>query len=328
MARLSDVPVIWRTIGPKEFVLRVWREMGEDDLFVWAAAMAYSWLFAIFPFLLFLLGLLPFIPSATKDTALKEIQQFVYSTMPQAAADTIWNNVYEILSKPHGGILGIGLLLTLWGASGGMNMTVTALERCYEIDPGRPFYKKRPVAIGLTFIVATLILLVVVLLPVGTLAIKWLETRGQNYLYVSTPAIWTLRIIRYPLALLVMFTVVNVVYFFGPAIRQRYIFITPGGLFCVLVWIMLGLSFRIYVDKFGKYNETYGTVGGVAILLLFFYFDAAVLLVGAEINSEIDFETLKVPRGSRNFRRVYTEPEAKQADSPAASSDPPAAASS
>src|SRR5881394_3824781 len=99
-----------------------------------------------------------------------------------------------------------------------------------------------------------------------------------------------------------MFSVVNILYHWGPSIKQRFSYITPGAVFAVTVWILLAVGFRLYVDKFGKFNETYGTVGGVAILLLAFYIDAYVLLVGAEINSEIDFTVLGVPRGSRDFR--------------------------
>src|SRR5881394_2666234 len=99
-----------------------------------------------------------------------------------------------------------------------------------------------------------------------------------------------------------MFSVVNILYHWGPSIKQRFSYITPGAVFAVTVWILLAVGFRLYVDKFGEFNETYGTVGGVAILLLAFYIDAYVVLVGAEINSEIDFAVLGVPRGSRDFR--------------------------
>jgi membrane protein len=93
---------------------------------------------------------------------------------------------------------------------------------------------------------------------------------------------------RYGLALMLMLAIVAVIYHFGPNIKQRWKFITPGSVFTVGVWLLLGVVFRVYVDRFGKYGETYGAVGGVIILLFFFYLDALVLLVGAEINSEVD----------------------------------------
>ena len=101
-----------------------------------------------------------------------------------------------------------------------------------------------------------------------------------------------------------MVTVVAVIYYNGPSIRHRFVWLTPGGVFAIVVWLVLGFAFRFYVQKWGKYNETYGTVGGVVILLLFFYIDALVLLIGAEINSEVDFEVLKVRRGTRDFTKA------------------------
>jgi membrane protein len=96
------------------------------------------------------------------------------------------------------------------------------------------------------------------------------------------------QVTRYGLALLLLLAIVAVIYHFGPNIRQRWRFVTPGSVFTVGVWLLLGVAFRIYVDHFGRYGEMYGAVGGVIVLLFFFYLDALVLLVGAEINSEID----------------------------------------
>jgi membrane protein len=113
-------------------------------------------------------------------------------------------------------------------------------------------------------------------------------------------------VVRWSLALVFMFSVVAIVYYMGPNIRHRFNWITPGSVFSVLVWVLLGIGFRVYVDRVAQqsYARTYGTLGGVAILLLLFYIDALVLLIGAEINSEIDFEVLKVRRGTRDLRKA------------------------
>ena len=312
MARLGDIPQLFRQVGPLKFIGRVKREVDADHVFAMAAALAYSWLFAIFPFMVFLLGLLPYLPERVKDRTKAEIRMMVYQSIPSdEAAGTIWNNVNDILSRHRGGLLGIGLLVTIWGASGGMNMTLSAMDRCYELDRARPFYRQRPFAILLTVIVALLVISIILLIPVGTILINWLKDHGQWY--VSTPLFWIWRIARYPLAVLAMFSILNILYHFGPAIRQSYSFITPGALFCVVVWVMLGLGFRYYIESFSRYNETYGTLGGVVILLLLFYLNALVLLIGAEINSEIDYEILGVPRGSRDFRRLGEKPAGQSA---------------
>lgn len=261
--------------------------------------MAYSWLFAIFPFLIFLLSLLPLLPESVKEDAKGKIFETCYQYFPKTAADTLWTNVVEILNRPQASLLSIGLVVAIWSASGGIHMTITAIEKCYELEKGRPYYKQRLMALALTVVIATLIFLLLILLPIGTIVIHWLEKADNGY--ISSPLLWTWRILRYPIALIVMFTVVHVLYYFGPNIKQKYHYATPGAVFCVMVWVVLGLLFRLYVERFGKFNETYGTVGGVAVLLLFFYIDALVLLIGVEINSEIDFEILGVRRGSMDF---------------------------
>jgi membrane protein len=300
MARLSDIPVVFRTVGVWGLTKRVWGQIQEDNLATWAAALAYSWLFAVFPFLVFLLSLLPYLPEQTKQSTEDQMKAMVYQYVPQDGAEAIWKNVNFVLTQRRATWSVIGLALAIWGASRGINMTISALDKCYELDRGRPIYRQIPVSFLMTVVVALLIICVLVLLPIGTIAVAWIKAHAHDY--VSKPFLWGLNILRYPLALILMFSVLNILYHFGPSIKQRFSYITPGAVFAVTVWILLGLGFRIYVEKYAKFNETYGAAGGVVILLTAFYFDALVLLVGAEINSEIDFAVLGVPRGSRDFR--------------------------
>ena len=304
MARLSDVPRVFAATGFLPFGRRVYDQLVEDNLLTWASALAYSWLFAVFPFMIFLISLLPHLPTSMLEKVKTEIAELVY-TLPKDAADTIWLNVEpkldEQLKQPKGWLTLVGLGVALWAASGGMAMTMAALDKCYELESGRPFYKQRGLAVLLTVTVAVLILLVVVLLPVGTAVRTWLI--HKHYITASNIG-WVVLfdLVRWLLALLFMASALTLVYHVGPSIKHRFYWLTPGALFCMVVWVVLGLAFRLYIERFGKYQQTYGTVGGVAVLLLFFYVDALVLLIGAEINSEIDFEVLKVKRGTRDFR--------------------------
>ena len=310
MARLSDVPAVLRTVGLVPFAKRVWHEIVDDDLFTWGAALAYSWLFAVFPFLIFLLTLLPYLPAVAKDRAFEEAHTLVFQVFPGQGAQTVWDNIAgnlnNLLHHPEGKLLPrlLGIVLTLWAASGGMNMTMSALDKCYEIERTRPFYRARPVAVGLTLVVAVLVVLILCLLPLGTIGKHWVERQHYRGLHPGSPAFIVFDVVRWTLSLFFMVSVLAVVYHRGPSIRHRFHWLTPGGVFAVLVWVILGFTFRLYVEKYGKYNQTYGTVGGVVVLLLFFYLDALVLLVGAEINSEIDFEVLKVRRGTRDFTKA------------------------
>jgi len=304
MARLSDVSKVIGSVGVVGFAKRVWGQVVEDNLFTWASALAYSWLFAVFPFFIFVLSLLPYLPFNAKADAKKEIDRFVHA-LPEQAAEVIWQNVNSVFDRPKQGLLIVGLGVAIWAASGGMATTMAALDKCYELDTGRPFYKQRPLALLLTLVVASFILAVLILLPVGTALRSW--AIAHEHLR-ETDIVWIVLfdLVRYGLALLFLVSSLTLIYHFGPSVKHKFHWITPGAVFCLVVWILLGLVFRTYVQKFGRYEQTYGTVGGVAVLLLFFYVDALVLLVGAEINSEIDFEVLKVKRGTRDFRPAET----------------------
>jgi membrane protein len=322
MARLSDVRVVLRRVGVIAFTRRVWREVGDDHLFTWGAALAYSWLFAVFPFFIFLLTLLPYLPDRYISQAKPIIHDFLWTWLPEPSARIIWQNIEGILEHPRNGLLSIGLLVTIWAASGGVNMTMTALDKCYEIERGRGFFKRRLFAILITLIVATMVLSVLVLIPIGNLATHF-TVDYWNAHHWSLPAgiIWAWNIARYALAGILMFMVVAIVYYYGISVKQRWRVLSPGAIFSITVWLFLGIVFRWYVNTFGKenYNRTYGTVGGVAVLLLFFYLDALVLMIGAEINSEIDFEVLGVERGCRDFTapRFPMIPEQSQPSAPA-----------
>ena len=197
---------------------------------------------------------------------------------------TVLGNLREVMHQPRSGLLSIGLIVTLWIASGGMSMTMSALDTAYDSTKINPFYKQRPVAMLLTIIVMVLIAIVMVLLPIGAAIEGWLESTKVLQGHV----LWLLTIARYVLAILLMLSILALLYTFGTRVRHKFSWITPGAIFTVLVWVVLGESFRFYVDRFGRYQKTYGAVGGVTILLLFFYLDALVLLIGAEINNLVN----------------------------------------
>lgn len=339
MPRLRDLPNAIRGMGFLPFCKKVWFEISDDNLWTWASALAYSWLFAIFPFFLVLLSLIPMLKYEWRLAAKDQINQAV-NQLPHDAKITISKYVEPKLDRlmfeksPAITLIWIvGLAATLWAASGGMAMTMSAMDRCYDVERARPFYKQRPLAVAMTLIVATCIIIVVVLIPIDTMVTNYLTQGTEKLLVQATkigkpaqshetpsdikqqtqttlpattqasvavasemvekPGKFAVRIVlwqiaRYGLSLLLIFWVVALVYHFGPNVRQRFRLLTPGAVFTVAMWLTLGAAFRIYVDRWGKYGETYGAVGGVIILLFLFYMDALILLIGAEINSEVD----------------------------------------
>lgn len=303
MSRLGNVPRIVLAVGPFTFVKRVIQQVLEDNVLTWAAALAYSWLFALFPFAIFLLSLLPLLPERFRSGADRFISRGIEQTLVGESANLVKAEIDRILQQPRAGLLSLGIILAIWAASGGMSATMAALDQAYDVTRPRPFWKQRLVAIALTIVVATLILLVMVLLPIGTAVIGWLDRMGV--LLGMSRVI--LEICRFALGTLLLFTVLGTIYHFGPSVKRKFQLVTAGSLFCIAVWVLVAFAFRYYLTVLGggqSYSKTYGTVGGIAILLLIFYVDAVVLLVGAEINSELDFAWLGIassetPEGSR-----------------------------
>jgi membrane protein len=284
MARMREFVPAVRALGIKKFVTILITEISKDQLTTQAAAVAYAWLFAVFPFLLFLLTLFAYIPEKQKINAHDYIAASVSHLLAHDAAQTIVTNLNQVLDQPRSGLLSVGLAVTLWIASGGMSMTMTALDAAFDAKKTFPFYVQRPIAMLLTVIVTVLIVIVLLLLPVGTAIENFLASTR----HIPAKVLWWLTFARYGLAILLMLSILCLLYTFGTRVRHGLVFFSPGAIFTLLVWVVLGESFRFYVDKFGRYQKTYGAIGGVTILLLFFYLDALVLLIGAEINNLIE----------------------------------------
>lgn len=309
-----------------------------DDIFIWASALAYSWLFALFPFILFLLTLLPYVPQAQKQQVLKSIADFQKQLPTDVASmvdDYVKVTVERVLNESQLLLTFISIGAALWVASGGMAQTMSALDRCYAVE-SRVFYKQRPYAMLLTLIVGSLIIVMIAVLPIGGVVLTWLWNNSQRLLGYQIPHGWliTLDIARWTLGVLLLIIIVNVVYHFGTRVRRHYHVLTPGAVFCILSWIAMGLAFREYIDRFAiqGYNKTYGAVGGVVILMFLFYLAGSILLLGAEINSAIDHAVLGVPRGTRDLRpyerrqAVAQGPETPTGDSPPPEPEAPPAA--
>lgn len=304
---MRDLVYSVKQVGFFPFCKRVVREIFDDQIFTLASALSYSWLFAIFPFMLFTLSLVPLLPEGAKTELKEKAGPALQQILPEQAYNTMWVNFIEprldgFLKQPRAGFMSVGAILAIWGASGGIAMTMTALDRCYDLTKGRKFVHQRGIAMLLTVVTTLLILSVFVLVPLFSLGIRLFSQYAVragieiNFLFLTF-----IDVARYVIAAGLCFLTLAILYHFGTAVRTRWHWFTPGSLFTVIVWLGLGLLFRLYVNNFGKYEQTYGAVGGVVILLLFFYLDAAVLLIGAEIDSEINYIAHDADEGETDF---------------------------
>jgi membrane protein len=252
-----------------------------DDCLSLAAQLAYYFFLALFPALLFLLSLASFFPlGSVTDQVTASLSAFA----PPAVLEIIRDQMLRISNDENGGLLTVGFLGALWSSSAALTSIVSSLNRAYDIEEGRPWWHVRLVAIGLTLALALLVLTSFTLVIAG----PELAEVVAGWFGLGAVFEWTWKIIQWPFALLLVTSAIGLVYYFGPDAEQEWEWITPGAAVATALWLLISLGFRAYVTNFADYNATYGALGGVIVLLLWFYASSLALLAGAEMNAEIE----------------------------------------
>jgi membrane protein len=269
-------PLPWRELGR-----RTWREFLDDDVLGMSAQLSYYFFLALFPAILFVLAIASYFPltNLTDDIA-RTLGPFV---SPQVL-EIIQEQMRRLANGESGGILTFGVAGALWSSSAALVSIVGALNRAYDIEEARPWWKVRLLAIGLTLGLAVFVVTAFLLVLFGPMLAEWLGTATG----LGRPFEWTWNVIQWPIAFALITLAIGLVYYFGPDADQDWAWITPGAIAATLLWLIVSLLFKLYVANFTDYEGTYGAVGGVIVLLLWFYVSSMALLTGAELNSEIE----------------------------------------
>ena len=260
---------------------RVWHEIGDDEVADRAAALAYYFLFALFPALLFLTVLLGMLPI---PNLMDNLMEYVSRALPPDAASIMQKTLREIIRGARGGLLSIGVLGALWAASNGIASIMTALNVVYDVPEARPFWKRKALALGLTLLFSAFILTALVLMVFGP---KLGETIAG---WVGLGAVFTLvwNVVSIPVVVLLSSVAIALIYYLAPAVEQKFRWVTPGSALAVVLWLAMSAGLRWYVVHFANYNATYGSLGGAILLMLWLYLSGVALLIGAEVNAEIE----------------------------------------
>jgi membrane protein len=270
------LPISWR-----ELTRRTFRESLDDDCFGLAAQLSYYFFLALFPAILFLLAVASFFPleNLTDDLA-RTLGPFVSPEVLQLIQD----QMKRLAESQSGGLLTFGVLGALWSSSAALVSIVGALNRAYDITEGRPWWHVRLVAIGLTLGAALFILFALSLVLAGpALAHHLGDTVG-----LGEPFKWAWLILQWPLAFALVSTAIGLVYYFGPDADQDWAWVSPGAIVATGFWLVASFGLKLYIGNFTDYNAAYGAVGGAIVLLLWFYLTGIAIVVGAELNSEIE----------------------------------------
>ena len=270
-------------------IKKTFKEVWDDGVLGLSAQAAYSFFFSLFPILLFLAPLFSLI--GNKRELVDRILSRVSATLPSEAYVLLSNVVRDVVFGENApGLMSIGIVLAIFSGSAVLDTLMGALNTAYDAHDPRPFWKKRLIAMGFTVVAAIVIGFATVVIVGGhsiiDFAAKFARIPGD------TAQVWA--VIQYPIALVLLTGFIWLLFYFLPYVKQKKSHVLAGSLFTVALWILITLIFRWYVSNFGSYNKTYGTIGGVIVLLTWMYWTMVAFLAGGEMNSELHQGTGKI----------------------------------
>jgi membrane protein len=296
--------------GPTKLPGRSWwdvlkrtvREFRQDNLTDWAAALTYYGVLAIFPALLALVSLLGLFGTSATQSLIAHLG----SVAPGAAKQIVTTAIQNLQRNQDaaGMAFVFGLAIALWSASGYVAGFMRASNTIYDIGEGRPIWKTAPVRMGVTFVM-------LVLLAVSALAVVLtggLAQRVGGLLGLGSTAVTVWDIAKWPVLLLVVSFMFAILYWASPNVKQPgFRWLSPGGIFAVLVWVIASAAFAFYVANFSSYNKTYGAMASVIIFLVWLWISNIAVLLGAELNAELE-RGRRIEAGHPSEREPFVEP--------------------
>jgi membrane protein len=277
---------IWKRGGLtyRQLAMAVMRGSTEHDLLGRASGLAFDFLFALFPLLLFLLSLFGLFASHGSQLQ-SSLLSFFSDLLPSQAFQILNRGVSELAQNSTGGILTIGFILALWFASSGVSSMISTLNVVYQVQETRSWLKVRAIASALTLGISILLLLALFMVLVsGSLA----DRLGQEA-HIGAVVVLAWKASRWPAAAVFVALSYSLIYYFGPALQKsQKRWVTPGAAFSAVLWLVAATGFRVYLHFFDTYSATFGSLGAVMILMAWLYVTGLAFLVGGEINAQIE----------------------------------------
>jgi membrane protein len=265
----------WGSLGR-----RLWRAVNEDDLFGQAAKLAYYFVLSVVPLLVCLITALGFF---ARDAELRgDLLSYLSAFAPASASALIYRIVEELSQQSGGGKLSIGILATLWAASSGMAAAIESLNVAYDVKETRPWWRVRLAALILTVGLSLAVIFALVLLLYGSFIGNFISNAGR----LGRPFLTAWNLLQWPVIGLTVFAAFAALYRYGPNARGRRP-VCPGAVLGVMLWFLVSFGLRAYLMFFDSYSVTYGSLGAVIILMLWFYLSGIAILIGGEYNAEM-----------------------------------------
>jgi len=265
-------------IKPRKFFEKLFHKFSDDGTTDLAASLAYYFLLSLFPLLLFILTLLPYLQLDSY-----QVIAFVQNYAPGETGTMIADNIQFLLDQPKEGLLIISLLATLWTASGGIGALIRSLNRAYDATETRSFVKVKLLSIGLTVAMVIVIAITLILPVFGGLIVEAIA----SFIFIPFGYEILLQALRWIIGLSIMVFVLMMLYRLAPNTNFKLKEVFFGSVFATLTWQLISLGFSFYVTNFGNYEATYGAIGGIIILMTWFYITGIILIVGGQINATL-----------------------------------------
>lgn len=297
-----DVPLTRGRLGLVELLKRTLKEVGDDHLGAFAGNLTYKGLFALFPFFVFLLSLLGLFGATGLVT---DLVDRLSTTLPQSATEFLRDQLLTVAESNAESALGFGavvsILLALWGVSGAFRSFMEAMNVVYEVEEARPAWKKYAISILISLSVALLLISALVLVVFGLdigRAVADVVGLGDAF-----AVLWG--VLQWPVLLAFVLLAFALVYYFAPDVEQRFRWVSPGAVAAVVLWLVFSLAFSLYVNTVGGDSfGSYGALASVAIFMLYLYYTAFIVLIGAEMNQVIEEH---IPEGKNEGEKTLKE---------------------
>ncbi len=274
-------------LSRREFALRVWRSLNDDDIFNRSAQLAYYFFLALFPALICLtavMGLMAGSGSRLHATLI----EYLASIMPHAVFELVASTLEHTIQNSGGGKISFGIIGTLWSATAGMRAVEDTLNAVYNVKESRPIWKVYGIAMVATIVCGLLVLVALGVILCGDTVVNLVADQFA----LGTLATWSWKVLQLGIALAFVAVVFSFTYYFCPDIkRPHWRWITPGSLIGITTWVVASVALRLYLHFSHSYTATYGSLGAVMVLLLWFYVTGMMLLLGAVVNAVIDRAT-------------------------------------
>ena len=268
-------------------IKRAFKEFQDDGATDWAAALTYYSVLSLFPGIIVLFSLLGVLGQYPQTT--NSLLDIVGQLGPSSTVETLRGPIEDVTRDTGGAaaLLGVGTLGAIWSASGYLGAFARASNAIYEVEEGRPFWKMRPQQVGMTIVMIALLAVVAIGLVVsGPVA----ESIG-DVIGVGSTAVTVWGIVKWPVMILLVAFICAILFYWAPNVEQRHFrWISPGSLFAVVIWIIASALFAVYVTQFASYSATYGSLGGIVSFLLWIWISNNALLLGQELNAELERE--------------------------------------